>query len=43
MLFKDAFQQLGNSQVEAKFADTRTYVYKGKEVDSRCTSGSIWP
>ena len=31
MLFKGPFQQLGNSQVEARFADTRTYVYKGKE------------
>jgi len=39
MLFKDAFQQLGNSQVEARFADTRTYVYKGKEVDRQVHLG----
>jgi Peptidase family M23 len=39
MLFKGAFQQLGNSQVEARFADTRTYVYKGKEVDKQVHLG----
>ncbi len=39
LLFKDAFQQLGNSQVEAKFADTRTYVYKGKEIDRQVHLG----
>lgn len=39
MLFKDAFQQLGNSQVEAKFADTRTYVYQGKDVDTQVHLG----
>ena len=37
--FHDAFQQLGNSQVEAKFADTRTYFYKGKEVDTQVHLG----
>jgi murein DD-endopeptidase MepM/ murein hydrolase activator NlpD len=39
MMFRDAFQQLGNSQVEAKFADTRTYVYKGKDVDQQVHLG----
>ena len=39
MLFKDAFQQLGNSQVEAKFAEHATYVYKGKEVDQQVHLG----
>lgn len=39
MLFKDAFQQLGNSQVEARFADARTYMYKGKEVDRQTHLG----
>ena len=29
------FVQLGNSQVEAGFADHRTYLYKGKEVDQQ--------
>ncbi len=37
--FRDVFQQLGNSQVEAKFADTRTYMYKGKEVDKQVHLG----
>jgi murein DD-endopeptidase MepM/ murein hydrolase activator NlpD len=39
MLFRGAFQQLGNSQVEARFADTRTYVYKGKEIDRQVHLG----
>jgi hypothetical protein len=39
MLFKGPFQQLGNSQVEARFADTRTYVYKGNEVDRQVHLG----
>jgi len=39
LLFTDAFQQLGNSQVEAKFADTRTYIYKGKEIDRQVHLG----
>ena len=39
MLCKDAFQPLGNSQVEAKFADTRTYIYKGKDVDQQVHLG----
>ena len=39
MLFMDAFQQLGNSQVEAEFADSRTYVYKGKEIDQQVHLG----
>jgi len=39
MLFTGPFQQLGNSQVEARFADTRTYVYKGKEVDRQVHLG----
>ena len=39
MLWKENFQQLGNSQVEAGFADHRTYVYKGKEVDQQVHLG----
>ncbi len=31
--------QLGNSKVEAAFADHRTYVYKGKEVDHQVHLG----
>lgn len=32
-LWTQPFQQLGNSKVEAAFADHRTYVYKGREID----------
>jgi murein DD-endopeptidase MepM/ murein hydrolase activator NlpD len=39
MLFKDAFQQLGGSQVEAGFADARTYFYEGKEIDQQVHLG----
>ncbi|HTM03035.1 MAG TPA: M23 family metallopeptidase [Vicinamibacterales bacterium] len=39
LMFHDQFQQLGNSQVEAKFADTRTYFYKGKEIDQQVHLG----
>lgn len=39
LMFRDAFQQLGNSQVEAKFADTRTYVHKGKDIDRQVHLG----
>ncbi|HYM21846.1 MAG TPA: M23 family metallopeptidase, partial [Vicinamibacterales bacterium] len=33
------FVQLGNSKVEASFADRRTYFYKGKEVDRQTHLG----
>jgi murein DD-endopeptidase MepM/ murein hydrolase activator NlpD len=39
LMFRDAFQQLGNSQVEARFADTRTYFYRGKAVDKQVHLG----
>jgi len=39
LMFMDAFEQLGDSQVEAKFADTRTYIYKGKDVDQQVHLG----
>ena len=39
MEFHDAFMQLGNTQVEAKFADTRNYIYKGKDVDTQVHLG----
>jgi murein DD-endopeptidase MepM/ murein hydrolase activator NlpD len=39
MMWKDNFQQLGNSQVEARFADNRTYIYQGKEVDRQVHLG----
>jgi murein DD-endopeptidase MepM/ murein hydrolase activator NlpD len=39
MLWSGPFVQLGNSQVEARFADHRTYVYGGKEVDQQVHLG----
>jgi len=38
-LWHETFVQLGNSQVEASFADHRTYFYKGKEVDQQTHLG----
>ena len=38
-LWDGTFVQLGNSQVEASFADRRTYVYKGKEIDQQTHLG----
>ena len=38
-LWKGPFVQLGNSQVEASFADHRTYLYKGKEIDQQVHLG----
>ena len=38
-LWDGPFLQLGNSQVEASFADHRTYLYNGKEVDQQTHLG----
>ncbi len=38
-LWDGPFTQLGNSKVEASFADRRTYIYKGKEVDQQTHLG----
>ncbi|HMB79876.1 MAG TPA: M23 family metallopeptidase [Vicinamibacterales bacterium] len=38
-LWQEPFVQLGNSKVEASFADHRTYIYKGKEVDQQTHLG----
>jgi hypothetical protein len=38
-LWEGPFTQLGNSKVEASFADHRTYIYKGKEVDQQTHLG----
>jgi len=38
-LWDGPFVQLGNSKVEAAFADHRTYIYKGKEVDQQVHLG----
>jgi murein DD-endopeptidase MepM/ murein hydrolase activator NlpD len=39
MLWDGPFVQLSNSKVEASFADHRTYVYEGKEVDQQVHLG----
>ena len=39
MLWKDAFQPLGNASVEAAFADNRTYFHDGKEIDRQVHLG----
>ena len=38
-LWEGAFTQLGNSQVEASFADHRTYVYDNKDIDQQTHLG----
>ena len=38
-LWDGPFVQLGNSKVEASFADHRTYIYRGKEVDQQTHLG----
>ena len=38
-LWEGPFIQLGNSQVEASFADRRTYFYKAKEIDQQTHLG----
>jgi murein DD-endopeptidase MepM/ murein hydrolase activator NlpD len=38
-LWDGPFVQLGNSKVEASFADRRTYIYKGKEIDQQTHLG----
>jgi murein DD-endopeptidase MepM/ murein hydrolase activator NlpD len=39
MLWKEAFAQLGNTQVESRFADHRTYIFEGKDVDQQTHLG----
>lgn len=39
ILWEGAFQSLGGSQVESSFADFRTYLYDGKEVDRQVHLG----
>ena len=39
MLWRGTFAPLTNASVEARFADNRTYVYKGKEVDRQVHLG----
>jgi len=39
MLWRDAFVQMGNSQVESRFADRRTYYFDSKEIDRQVHLG----
>ena len=39
ILWKDAFAQMGNSQVESRFADRRTYYFDNKEIDKQVHLG----
>jgi murein DD-endopeptidase MepM/ murein hydrolase activator NlpD len=39
MMWRDPFRQLGNSQVESRFADDRTYVYNGRVIDRQTHLG----
>jgi murein DD-endopeptidase MepM/ murein hydrolase activator NlpD len=39
MLWKDAFQPLGNASIEAGFADNRTYFYMNQEIDRQVHLG----
>jgi murein DD-endopeptidase MepM/ murein hydrolase activator NlpD len=39
MLWEGAFERLGGSQVESSFADFRSYLYEGKEVDRQVHLG----
>jgi murein DD-endopeptidase MepM/ murein hydrolase activator NlpD len=39
MRWQESFAQLGNTQVESRFADHRTYIFEGKEVDQQTHLG----
>jgi murein DD-endopeptidase MepM/ murein hydrolase activator NlpD len=39
MLWTDAFQALGNASIEAGFADNRTYLHDGQEIDRQVHLG----
>jgi murein DD-endopeptidase MepM/ murein hydrolase activator NlpD len=39
MMWREAFSQLGNTSIESRFADYRTYVYKGDEIDQQVHLG----
>ena len=39
LLWKDAFLQMGNSQVESRFADRRTYFHNDQEIDRQVHLG----
>ncbi|MGE0461046.1 MAG: M23 family metallopeptidase [Vicinamibacterales bacterium] len=39
MLWREAFAPMGNSQVESRFADQRTYFFEGREIDRQVHLG----
>jgi murein DD-endopeptidase MepM/ murein hydrolase activator NlpD len=39
LMWREAFSQLGNTSIESRFADYRTYIYKGKEIDQQVHLG----
>jgi murein DD-endopeptidase MepM/ murein hydrolase activator NlpD len=39
MMWREAFSQLGNTSVESRFADFRTYFYQNKEIDQQVHLG----
>ena len=39
MLWREGFSQLVNTAVQSRFADYRTYFYKGKEIDQQVHLG----
>jgi murein DD-endopeptidase MepM/ murein hydrolase activator NlpD len=39
MLWREAFSQLGNTAIESRFADYRTYYYNGREIDQQVHLG----
>jgi murein DD-endopeptidase MepM/ murein hydrolase activator NlpD len=39
MLWTEAFAQMGNTQVESRFADQRTYYFENKEIDRQVHLG----
>jgi murein DD-endopeptidase MepM/ murein hydrolase activator NlpD len=39
MVWREAFTQLGNTAVQSRFADYRTYFYQGKEIDQQVHLG----
>jgi len=39
MLWHDSFQPLVNAAIESKFADSRTYIYQGREIDHQVHMG----
>ena len=39
LMWREAFSQLGNTSIESRFADYRTYVHNGREIDQQVHLG----